>query len=350
MIADQIYMDRALELAHLGAGKVAPNPMVGAVIAHEGRIIGEGYHQYYGGPHAEVNAINSVEDPLILRESTLFVTLEPCNHTGLTPPCTNLILENAIPKVVIAQLDPNPLVGGKGIERLRQNGVEVMTGVLENKARELNRRFNVFHEKKRPYIILKWAQTSDGFIDINRGKDDSIQPNWITDDFCRRIVHKWRSEEAAIMVGTETALKDNPKLNIRSWLGEDPLRIVLDQNLRLPESINLFDKSIPTLVYTSKSRSNQDNIEYVKAQFGENILHSIMEDLFARSVQSLIVEGGEKLLNSFIKQGLWDEARVFIGPSEFQNGIKAPNFPFALVKSEQTGNSILKTFRNKKTG
>ncbi len=341
-----LYMKRALELAKLGAGKVAPNPMVGAVIVNKGNIIGEGYHQFHGGPHAEVNAINEVKNEELLNDSRLYVTLEPCNHTGLTPPCTSLILEKSIPEIIIAQTDPNPLVSGTGIDRLRKNGAKVLTGILEEESREMNRRFNTFHEKKRPFIILKWAQSSDGFIDKIRKKDDPIQANWITDEFCRRMVHKWRSEEAAIMVGTETALKDNPKLNVRSWEGDNPIRVVLDRHIRLPASLNLLDSSIPTLVYTANQKSGKKNIEYIRLDFDDDILVQVLNSLYQKGIQSVFVEGGRQLLTSFINQNLWDEARIFTGSMKFKDGIKAPDFPFKPKEKHKTGNSILEITRN----
>lgn len=339
------YMARALQLASSGLGSVAPNPMVGAVIVYKGKIIGEGFHQYYGGHHAEVNAVKSVQDKSKLKDSTLYVNLEPCNHTGLTPPCTNLILENKIPRVVIGQPDPHSLVGGRGIERLKANGVDTITGVLEKESRELNRRFNTFHENSRPYIILKWAMTADGFVDIIRKSSDPIGPNWITDEYCRRIVHKWRSEESAILAGTLTALKDNPKLNVRSWTGNNPLRIVLDRRLILPEYLHLMDGSIPTIVYSSAEKEGRENLDYVKMEFDDNILESILADLHKRNIQSVIIEGGPKLLTSFIEKGLWDEARVFTGPMKFGNGVKAPRFDFIPLEKLKTGNSQLEVFR-----
>ena len=344
---DPAYMQRAIQLAGLGKACVAPNPMVGAVIVHDNKIIGEGYHRKYGGPHAEVNAVASVGQKSLLREATMYVNLEPCNHHGLTPACTNLIIQSGIPRLVIGQPDPNPLVAGKGIKRLHDTGIEVLTGVLESESRELNRRFNTFHERKRPYVILKWAKTSDGFVDLVRKKDDPIQPNWITDEYCRRLVHKWRSEESAIMVGTDTALKDNPKLNIRLWKGKDPLRIVLDRKLRLKKDLNLLDGSIPTIVYTSEEKEGKANLEYAVVDFDDNLLDSIMNDLYRRSIQSVIIEGGPKLLKSFIKCNLWDEARVFTGPLKFNQGVKAPDFPFSPIKEMETGNSKLEVYRNR---
>lgn len=340
------YMARSLDLARLGLGRVAPNPLVGSVIVNNGKIIGEGYHKAHGGPHAEVNAINSVEDPGLLPSSTLYVNLEPCNHQGLTPACTNLILEKSIPKVVIGQKDPNPLVSGKGIKHLKEKGVEIELGVLEDESRKLNRRFNIFQEKQRPFIMLKWAQTIDGFVDIDRKIGEKVKPKWITDEYCRMLVHKWRSEEAAIMVGTETAIKDNPQLNVRSWSGKNPLRIVIDQFQRLPQGLKLFDGSIPTLVYTAKACQNKPNLEYVKISFENNFLDTILKDLYGRSVQSLIVEGGPILLNSFIEKDLWDEARVFTGPGKFEQGVPAPKFNFLPDKHLTTGNSKLEIYRN----
>jgi len=340
-------MARSLDLARLGLGRVAPNPLVGAVIVHQGRIIGEGYHMIYGGPHAEVNAINSIQDPSLLSGSTLYVNLEPCNHHGLTPPCTDLILENSIPRVVIGQIDPNPLVGGKSVDRLKKRGVDVQFGLLEDEARELNCRFNTFHQEKRPFILLKWTQTLDGFVDTIRKNDDLEKPIWITDEHCRRMVHKWRAEESSIMVGTETALKDNPSLNIRSWTGKNPLRVVVDQHLRLPESLNLFDGSIPTCVYTAEDHVGRENLKYISVDFNNNVLLNILDDLYRRSIQSLMVEGGPKLLNSFIEKGLWDEARVFTGPVSFGRGVIAPAFAFAPDKQMETGNSRLEIFRKK---
>lgn len=319
-------MLRALELAELGRGNVSPNPMVGCVIVHDDRIIGEGYHKQYGGPHAEPNAINSVKDVALLKEATVYVTLEPCAHFGKTPPCAHLLLEKQVKKVVIAAVDSNPLVGGKGIQILKEAGIEVITGVLDRQARIQNKRFFTVMERKRPYIVLKWAQTRDGFV----AKPD-YDSKWISNAYSRQLVHKWRAEEDAIMVGTKTAHFDNPKLNVRDWTGKDPLRIVLDKQLTLDPNLALFDQSIPTICYNLVSDEEKENLLYVKLprDFG---LKDILEDLYQRKVQSLIVEGGSYLLQKFIQHELWDEARVFTGQVQFGNGIPAPKLH--LIPSE----------------
>lgn len=318
MTEDQKYMLRAIELAELGRGMVSPNPMVGCVIVHNGNIIGEGYHKQYGGPHAEPNAVNSVEKSELLQEATVYVTLEPCAHFGKTPPCANLLVDKKVKKVVIAAFDSNPLVGGKGIKILQKAGIEVVTGVMEKEARMQNKRFFTSMEKHRPYIILKWAQTSDGFI--ARSDYDS---KWISNSQSRQLVHKWRAEEDAIMVGTKTAHFDNPKLNVRDWEGKDPLRIVLDKQLTLDNNLALFDQSIPTICYNLVKDESLENLNYVKLEknFG---IRDIMSDLHQRKVQSVIIEGGSYLLQEFIQSELWDEARVFTGKSKFENGIPAP--------------------------
>ncbi len=316
-------MQRCLQLASNGLGNVAPNPMVGCVVVHDDKIIGEGFHANNGEAHAEVNAINSVKDRSVLKDATLYVSLEPCAHHGKTPPCSDLIIESGIKKVVIASNDTNPLVLGKGIEKLKRAGVEVISGVLEKEARELNKRFFTFHEKKRPYIILKWAQTADGFIDRKR-KDNDQQALQISNEHSKRLLHKWRSEEQAIMVGTNTARLDNPRLDVRLVSGKNPLRIVLDKNLVLAESLNLFDASQPTLVFTSKKKTNQINLEFTTIDFEKHVLHQVLNVLYEKQIQSVIVEGGSKLLQSFIDENLWDEARVFISETFIGNGIAAP--------------------------
>ena len=340
-------MFRAIELARLGMGNVSPNPMVGCVIVHDGLIIGEGYHRQYGLSHAEVNAINNVTCKELLKDSTLYVTLEPCSHFGKTPPCSDLIIKNGIPNVVVGIIDPFAHVAGKGIEKLRKNGCKVIVGCLEEKCLELNRRFFTFHQKKRPYIILKWAQTADGFIDIDRTKEHYGQPTWITNDLSRIAVHKMRSDEAAIMVGTNTAQKDNPSLTTRDWYGTSPVRILIDRELRLSTELSLFDQQTSTIVYTSKECADKTNLEYVSIIFDRTELHQILSDLHKRSIVSLIVEGGKKLLNSFIDQGLWDEARVFTGKRTFSEGIRAPRFDAPIVRSEELDDSWLFVSNNK---
>jgi len=317
-------MKRCVELARLGAGSVAPNPMVGCVIVHRGKIIGEGFHQKHGEAHAEVNAINAVNRPEFLKESTLYVSLEPCAHHGLTPPCSDLIVQKQIPRVVIGTIDPFSEVAGKGIEKLRKAGIEVEVGFLEKECRELNKRFFTFHEKKRPYVILKWAQTLDGFIDIDRNRKDFGEPTWITGDLALRLVHKIRSEENAILVGTNTAEKDNPSLTVRHWTGKNPLRAVIDKNLRLSPALNLFDGTSETLVFNAKKNDLTANTEWIKIDFEQEITPQILTTLHHRKILSLIVEGGKRLLEGFIRQNLWDEAHVFIGNKFFYSGISAP--------------------------
>jgi diaminohydroxyphosphoribosylaminopyrimidine deaminase / 5-amino-6-(5-phosphoribosylamino)uracil reductase len=317
-------MRRCLDLAGVGLGNVAPNPMVGCVIVHEGKIIGEGHHQVFGGPHAEVNAIASVRNPALLAQSSLYVNLEPCSHHGKTPPCTELILRHGIKKVYIGTRDPNSLVAGKGIEALQAAGCRIKTGILESDCRTLNKRFFAYHEKHRPYIILKWAQTSDGFIDVRRTAGKAARPTWITSERLRMLVHKWRSEEPAIMAGTNTALLDNPRLNVRDWSGKQPLRVVIDRRLRLPQSLHLFDNSQPTIVFNESKSDETGPIRFVRLDFSQPPLPGLLEHLYGLGVQSVFVEGGRQLIQSFIDAGLWDEARVFCGPQFFGRGVPAP--------------------------
>jgi diaminohydroxyphosphoribosylaminopyrimidine deaminase/5-amino-6-(5-phosphoribosylamino)uracil reductase len=320
------YIKRCITLAENGLGNVAPNPMVGCVIVHDGKIIAEGYHREYGGHHAEVNAINSVKDTELLKSSTLYINLEPCVHFGKTPPCTDLIIRMGIPKVVIGNVDIYEAVAGKGIQKLKSIGIEVISGILDDECRELNKRFFTFHEKKRPYIILKWAQTSDGFIGINRDINAKAKPIWISGEEIRALVHKWRTEEQSIMVGTNTALLDNPRLDARDWKGKNPIRIVLDKNLRLSESLHLFDGSIPTLVLTSHENSHykSNKVEYIGIDFKNNLANHVCETLYKNKIQSVIIEGGRQLLQGFIKCGMWDEARIFTNTKIFHKGVKAP--------------------------
>ena len=346
MNTNEKMMTRSLELANLGAGNVSPNPMVGCVIVYRGEIIGEGYHRKYGEAHAEVNAINSVANTALLKESTLFVTLEPCAHFGLTPPCSDLIVEKQIPKVVIGTIDPFAEVAGKGIEKMRNAGIEVKVGILETECRELNKRFFTFHEKKRPYIILKWAQTIDGFIDINRTENEFGKPTWITGNESLLRVHKMRAEEDAIMVGTKTAEKDNPSLTVRHCAGSNPIRIVIDNNLRLSKNLNLFDNSANTIVFNSIKNKEIENILFVKIDFRADIIPQILETLYNRKILSVIIEGGKQLLESFIKTNFWDEVHQFIGDKKFNNGIKAPQVSGKMVASEILGSDKLFVHKN----
>lgn len=342
-------MRRCLELARLGLGYTAPNPMVGSIVVYNGKIIGEGYHHKCGDAHAEVNAINSVSDHSLLKGSTLYVNLEPCAHHGKTPPCSDLIVEKQIPRVVIGCKDSFAKVAGKGIEKLRKAGCDVKVGLLEKESLELNKRFFTFHERKRPYIILKWAQTVDGFIDMVRHPDSPIEPYWITNDLAKRLVHKWRTEEDAFMVGTTTAKNDNPRLTARDWNGRNPVRIVLDRNLSLDSTLHLFNNEAKTLVFNSLKNETRDNIHYVQVNFDDNLIHSILSKLYDLEIQSLVVEGGQMLLNSFILQNLWDEARVFIGNKQFFEGTRAPEISGQLVSKEIIGDSSLLIYNNNKS-
>lgn len=334
------YMQRALDLAGLGIGKVSPNPMVGCVIVHRQKIVGEGWHQHYGGPHAEVNAIKSVDDPEVLASSTLFVNLEPCAHYGKTPPCTELIITSGIKKVVIANIDPNPMVAGKGVEQLRKSGIEVIEGVLRERGEFLNRRFFTGHRQHRPYIILKWAETADGFI--ARTDFDS---KWISNECSRQLVHQYRTQEDAVLVGRNTAQYDNPELTVRHWEGRNPIRIVLDPNLVLSNKLKLFDGSVLTLCYNHVSNKDEDKLKYIKSP-KRGLLEFIWDDLFKRNIQSVMVEGGGKLLISLIKENYWDEARVFTASKEFGEGINAPVISTGHYEERKISGDLLKTYFN----
>jgi len=335
-------MHRCLQLAISGAGNVAPNPMVGAVLVYGGNIIGEGYHKQFGGPHAEVNCINSVAeaDKDLIEKSTLYVSLEPCSHFGKTPPCTDLVISNKIPEVVIGCRDSfaavdarlNDTVGqGKGIERLMAAGIQVRVGILEKECRELNRRFFTFHEKKRPHIILKWAQSSDGKMGA-RGADRVYISNEITN----RLVHKWRTEEAAILVGTNTALLDDPALTARLWPGKDPVRLVIDKELKLPGHLKLFDRRVKTIVFNYIKQSATENLVYHRLNKEEGIPVQILSALYNMQLQSVMVEGGAKLLQSFIDEGFWDEAKVITNSALIiGDGLPAPLLKNEIVLAEE---------------
>jgi len=342
----ETYMKRCLQLAKNGLQAAMPNPSVGAVIVHNNYIISEGFTSAYGGNHAEVNAIHSVKDQSLLKTSTLYVSLEPCSHFGKTPPCSDLIIKHEIPKVVIGTIDPFAKVAGKGVEKLKNAGCEVILSVLEAECIASNKRFFTFHQHQRPYIILKWAETQDGFIDKIRQKNDPIQPNWITNSFSRQLVHKWRSEEQAILVGTNTAMTDNPKLNTRNWHGKNPVRVVLDKSLRIPESYSLFDQTIKTIVLTEKNRENTENIIFELLDFSQNIATQICAILYKHEIQSVIIEGGKQTLQTFIDANLWDEARVFKGNIWFKNGIEAPTFRGKLQTEQTILDNSLHIFTN----
>jgi len=326
---------------------VAPNPMVGAVLVYEDRIIGEGYHMQFGQAHAEVNCINSVkpDDISLIEKSTLYVSLEPCNHHGKTPPCTDLILRYKIPRVVIGCSDPFLKVNGTGIQRLRDAGVEVIEGILEKEAIELNRRFFTFHQKQRPYIILKWAQTADGFIGSEGGKPLKIS-NEITD----RMVHRWRSEEAAIMVGTNTAISDNPSLTTRLWPGKNPVRVVVDWNLRIPATGNLLDGITKTIVINNRREELIGQLHYVKFENKDSLIPDLMKFLYGQNILTLMVEGGSILLKSFIDAGYWDEARVITNQSlKVEKGVVAPSLKeFTLIQSNHIASDEVSFYRHAK--
>ncbi|MDZ4824303.1 MAG: bifunctional diaminohydroxyphosphoribosylaminopyrimidine deaminase/5-amino-6-(5-phosphoribosylamino)uracil reductase RibD [Flavobacteriales bacterium] len=334
------YIKRCIQLAEHGLGNVAPNPMVGCVIVHDGKIIGEGFHIEFGGAHAEVNAINSVQDQTLLSSSTLYVNLEPCAHHGKTPPCVELILEKKIPRVVVSNVDPNPLVAGKGLQKLRESGVEVMGGICEEEGAHLNRRFFTFHSRKRPYIILKWAQTLDGFLDKERSRSESGM-NWITSPSAQPLVHLWRAQEQAILVGKNTVLNDNPLLTVRMVAGKNPLRIAIDSQLEIPSSSTIFSRDANTLIVNEKQELKSDHVEWIKIDFGSDVIGQLMTALHSRQIISLMVEGGAFTLEQFIKQNLWDEARVLTGNKAFGTGLKAPAFPFTPTSLERMGDDVL---------
>jgi len=344
MIEHEKYMKRCLELAAKGFGNVAPNPMVGCVIVYDNKIIGEGYHQKYGETHAEVNAINSVENKELLKKSTLYVNLEPCSHFGKTPPCADLIIHHKIPYVIIGSIDSYEKVKGKGIEKLIKAGIDVKSGILEGECRKLNKRFFIYHEEKRPYIILKWAQTTDGFIDSERDADG--KPLQITCDESNNLSHLWRSQEQAIMIGKNTALMDNPKLTVRNVTGKNPLRIVTDRNLSIPKDYFLLDKSTPTLVFTAADIASENNLEYVKLNFDEPLISQILDCLWEKNMQSIIIEGGTQVLNSFIANNYWDEARVFISPKTINDGINAPTLDINPDEKKKIGVDTLLIYYN----
>ena len=321
MTTDEKYIRRCIQLARNGLCNAAPNPMVGAVIVYQGRIIGEGYHVRCGEAHAEVNAIRSVADPSLLRRSTLYVSLEPCSHYGKTPPCADLIIEKQIPRVVIGCRDPFPKVSGRGIQKLLDAGCEVTVGVLETECRQLLRRFITFHTLHRPYITLKWAQSADGFIDINRTGGTPAQ---LSDTYTLMLVHKRRAEHSAILVGTRTALLDNPSLTVRRWYGPSPVRVTIDRRGTLPEDLHLFDGTVRTLVFTETPRPGRPNVEYVPADFSRPLLPQLLASLYERNLQSLLVEGGAATLQAFIDAGLWDEAFVETSPRRLLGGVAAP--------------------------
>lgn len=313
-------MQRCLQLAAKGQSRVAPNPMVGAIIVNQGIIIGEGYHRAFGGPHAEVEAVNQVLNKDLIKGATVYVSLEPCAHFGKTPPCSNLLIEHQVATVVVACIDPNPLVSGKGIELLKSAGIKVITGILEKEAVELNKRFIIHHQQKRPFVTLKWAQTSDGYAGrlTNSGLSSKI-----TDSYSHRLVHKLRSTEQAILIGYNTALIDNPSLTVRYWKGKNPIRIIIDKENTLPKHLNIFNDGFQTIVFTFNPKQSTNNVSYVKLN-KDYFLNQILDELYKRNLQSLLVEGGPATLKLFIENNFWDEAHIFTSNTDWGEGVKAP--------------------------
>ncbi|MGR7814641.1 bifunctional diaminohydroxyphosphoribosylaminopyrimidine deaminase/5-amino-6-(5-phosphoribosylamino)uracil reductase RibD [Lacinutrix undariae] len=327
------YIKRCIAIAKNGLGYSRPNPTVGCVIVCNNTIIGEGFTSAYGGNHAEVNAIASVTDKSLLKTATLYVTLEPCSHFGKTPPCSDLIIKHQIPNVVIGTVDTHSKVAGKGIERLKNAGCNVTTGILETECKTHHKRFFTVHNKNRPYIILKWAQTADGFIaPLTKDKQ---QPVWITNTYSRQLVHKWRAEEHAILVGTQTVLDDNPSLTVRDWTGQNPIRVVLDRSEKLLKSLQVFNADAETIVITEND-----------INFNSNIANQICELLYKKDIQSIIIEGGCRTLQTFIDENIWDEARVFTGTSNFKTGVNTPKFSGTLHSETTILNDTLKTYIN----
>lgn len=330
MGTDEKYMFRCLELARLGVSYTAPNPMVGAVLVHGGRIIGEGYHQQYGQAHAEVHCINSVAeaDRPLIAASTLYVSLEPCAHHGKTPPCADLVIAHQIPKVVVGCRDPFSAVNGKGIDKLQQTGIAVTVGVLEDDCRQLNKRFFIFHTRHRPYIVLKWAQTANGKIAAGGG-----ERLMISNGISNRLVHQWRSEEMAILVGTNTALLDDPELTNRLWSGKSPVRMVVDRHLRLPAHLKLFSGKPPAIIFNTRTHTANPDLSgehtiYYQLTPGEDMIHQVSNACVQLGIQSILVEGGASLLQSFIAAGYWDELRVITNESLYvEGGLNAPQLP-----------------------
>ncbi|MGJ8593704.1 MAG: bifunctional diaminohydroxyphosphoribosylaminopyrimidine deaminase/5-amino-6-(5-phosphoribosylamino)uracil reductase RibD [Aquaticitalea sp.] len=362
------YINRCIEIAKNGLGTTAPNPMVGCVIVHNETIIGEGFTSPYGGNHAEINALNSVVDKSLLKASTVYVTLEPCSHFGKTPPCSDALMDYQIPKVIIGTMDTHNKVAGKGIEKLKASGCEVIVGVLEAECKAHHKRFFTFHNKERPYIILKWAETADGFI-APKTKDEQ-KPVWITNEISRQLVHKWRAEEQAILVGTNTVVADNPSLTVRDWIGKNPIRVVLDEEMKLLKGHSIFDENTETIVVSSENivvnsknkargwHPNMDNpqveavycdtcvLDFIDWDDTSNIAAQICKVLHKRQVNSIIIEGGRQTLQTFIDENLWDEARIFTGKNNFLEGVRAPEFSGKLISVETILDDTLKFYMN----
>lgn len=347
MTIDEKYMSRCLQLALNGKGFTSPNPMVGAVVVYNDTIIGEGYHRQYGKGHAEVNAINNVKDRSLLKDSTIYVSLEPCSHHGKTPPCSQLIIDCQIPHVVVACLDPYPKVSGRGVKMLKDAGIDVTVGILEKEAIELNKEFFTAQKQNRPYVYLKWAQTKDGFIDKIRKAHQPAQPTPISNDFSRLLVHKKRAEIAAIMIGTNTAVNDNPSLTTRFWYGRNPIRIILDRQGRIPLYYTVFDEKVKTIVFTErKDTVSTENVIFKQVVFDDNLIENIFLVLKNDKITSILVEGGSSLLQSIIDKDLWDEAYIEVAPIFFEQGVKAPLIEGKLYARQEWKFSEHLHFRN----
>jgi diaminohydroxyphosphoribosylaminopyrimidine deaminase/5-amino-6-(5-phosphoribosylamino)uracil reductase len=335
------WMRRAIRLAAMAEGNTAPNPMVGAVVVHDGIIIGEGYHLKAGTPHAEVHAINAVTDRSLLPSSTMYVSLEPCSHHGRTPPCADLIINSGIRRVVVGVTDPNPLVSGKGITRMREAGIEVVTDVAEDECRMLNRRFFTWHEKKRPYVILKWARSADGFIDLQRKPGDTPEPNWITGMAERVLVHRWRAAEDAILAGGGTVRADNPSLTVRYWSGENPVRVIISRSGDMDHGSSAFNDSAETILFTCNEEPDFPGVKVIRLSGRDSFLQEVLPVLHEMGIQSLFVEGGACIIRHFAEAGLWDEARRFTGNVKFNEGVPDPFPEFTPVKAVKFEKSIL---------
>ena len=341
---DNKFMRRCMELASRAEGMTYPNPLVGSLIVHEGKIIGEGYHLKAGGPHAEINAINAVAGKAKLKYSTLYVNLEPCSHFGKTPPCADFIIANSIPRVVIGTVDTSEKVSGRGVAKLRSAGCEVTTGVLETECRRLNRRFFTFNEKRRPYITLKWAQSADGYIDVLRYEERETRPTWISGKPERVLVHKWRASEQAILVGAGTIRADNPKLNVREWTGNDPIKIILSSSGILNNQLAVNEINGTVVIFTYNMNAYFPEAVKIKLTDDKPSSWQIIEYLHHAGIQSLFIEGGAKVLNHFISNGLWDEARIFKGTEYFNEGVKAPVIEGKLLSETTFSGSSLEIY------
>lgn len=339
------YMNRCIQLAKNGLGTTYPNPLVGSVIVYDDKIIGEGWHKKAGEAHAEVNAIKNVKDITLLKNATIYVSLEPCSHFGKTPPCSDLIIKHKIPHVVIGTVDPFSEVSGRGIEKLKNAGIKVTVGVLAKECQELNKRFFTFHTKKRPYIILKWAESADGFIAPLQ--KENIEPVWLSNIYSRQLVHKWRAEEQGIFVGTNTILEDNPKLDTRDWFGKSPIRITIDKSNKIPENFNFKDLSQETIVINSlKKLDNRKNLTFEQINFENNNINNILVVLFNYDIQSVIIEGGTFTLQQFIDSNLWDEARIFKSDIILKKGINTPKLNLNTFETSKIINNNLLTIKN----